>query len=113
MVLFIIVLNSGRTILLVEVEGGFRGDVGRTCGPHLVLRSIPCLLHVGLDQHLRLACISGLLVGVGAVAADDNVVVSFDLVIDASLELVGLVHAVCKRLLLQVVVYLPTGSVGS
>ena len=111
-ILFWARLHSASTILLAKVQAIFSRYIGWTSRPHLILRSVPCLLHVWFYEYLRLTYIGSLLIGVGVVAADHNLVVSFNLVVDASRELVRLVHAVCQGLLLQVAVYLATSPVS-
>jgi len=88
-------------------------DVAGSGGPHLILRCVPSLLHVRLGHSLPI-CTSAIVLTtlIGLVTADNHLIVSSDLLVYATLELIPLSHTTIQLLLLKVDVITATGSVS-
>lgn len=112
-ILFRTGLNAARAVLLIQVERILCSNITWPSGTHLILRGIPCLFHVGLDKDLWLINIARLLILISAIASHNDLIIPFNLLINSSLKLVGLINTVRQLLLLQVICCLTTWSIGT
>ena len=90
-----------RAVLLIQMQWVISGNVARSRGPHLILRGVPRLFHGWLNNYLLTIGISlaNLIV---LIATHDHLVISSNLLIDAVLKLILLIHVVVHLLLLDV-----------
>ena len=106
-------LDAASAILLVEMQWVVGCDVAGSGGPHLILRCVPSLLHVRLGHSLPIGTSAIVLTTlIGLVTADNHLIVSSDLLVYATLELIPLSHTTIQLLLLKVDVITATGSVS-
>lgn len=107
-------LDSAGAVLLIQMQRIIRCNITWPSLPHLILWSVPRLLHRRLGQWRILPCAHRAILSalIGLVTADDHLIIPPYLLIYASASELG-VHATRQLLLLQIQIIASAGSIAA